>query len=170
MAKSHQKNAAARARAGKLSAQRTMLSSSTSDPNVETNGKGERLDDNLKSDCRCTARAGETDCIEISSDSGSDCGYEGGVNNDWHDSDFEDSESSADEWSDSNEELEEISEEDLPPIKVPDIFLAMKTADIWKEAERNRQFGYNGISVRTKFRRAKEAREREEERQKAKVS
>jgi hypothetical protein len=108
--------------------------------------------------------------IEVDSDSEYDCGYEGGVNCQWSDTEYDGTDS---EWSDSDgdslaeldgDELEanlrELREEvEAPgaPSKYAQIS-TKKSALEWKKAEGNRAMGYTGNSKRTQQRKAKEAR------------
>lgn len=96
----------------------------------------------------------------------------GGVNYVWSES--EDSEyqlETEDEWSDVDENLQEMDEDDLPPIKViPAMFTNSKLEVDWKNVEKNRSLGYTGTSERTMQRQAQKAREREVIRQEAKTS
>lgn len=101
-----------------------------------------------------------------------ECGYEGGIEYECSDMDYSDGDSD-NEWSDQDDELTEMTEEDFPPIKtarIPDIFFTTRTKDDWDSAEMNRRLGYTGTSKRTKERRGMEARRREKVRQDAKVS
>lgn len=151
MTKAHKKKAAARARAAKE--QGTSASTLTL---VPPNG--------------CETINGDP-VIEVDSDS-DDCGYEGGVNYVWSES--EDSEyqlETEDEWLDVDENLQEMDEDDLPPIKViPAMFTNSKLEVDWKNVEKNRSLGYTGTSERTMQRQAQKAREREVVRQEAKTS
>ena len=120
----------------------------------------------------------ETDTcpINISSDSDSDCGYEGGVN-------FSLSKSDSFDYSDA-ESLEELEGEELEanlnelraelkelPIRTKyDLLMEPKTVKDWKKAEENRTLGYTGNSKRTQERRAKDLRDRETFRAKAQTS
>jgi len=120
----------------------------------------------------------ETDTcpIDVSSDSDSDCGYEGGVNCGWSDSDSEDY-SDADSLEElEGEELEANLNElraELKELVIPtkyDQFMEPKAAKDWKKAEKNRTLGYTGNSKRTQERRAKEGRDREASRAEAQTS
>lgn len=108
------------------------------------------------------------------SDTDSDCGYTGGVGNqlplDWDDdgSDEDDSDWDGDL---SDGELSEFGEEEMEEMKkelwkllseesvTPYEEVSMpKGKGVWKKAEKNRDWGYNGLSVRTRERREQEAR------------
>jgi hypothetical protein len=111
----------------------------------------------------------ETDTcpIDVSSDSDSDCGYEGGVNCSWSNLDSEDY-SDADSLEElEGEELEANLNElraELKELGIPtkyDQFIELKTAKDWKEAEKNCTLGYTGHSKQTQEQRAKEGRDRE---------
>ena len=114
-----------------------------------------------------------------SSDPDSDCGYAGGVNCDWSDSDSEydedytDMESledmDGDELDDNLQELKAELEDLFTPTKYDQIMEPKLTTD-WKKAEQNRNLGYSGNSKRTRERRAKEARDREASRTEARTS
>lgn len=153
MVKAAKKQAAARARAGKAAKNKNLRARAPSPENLAHLHKVPFYD--LESD---------------GSEPEIDCGYEGGVNFDCSDYDCSsEGEDSDDEWSE-HEELIELTEEDLPPIKIPDIFFTTKTRSEWIDAESSRRLGYTGLSKRTKERRDKEARDRERLRQNAKVS
>ena len=111
----------------------------------------------------------ETDTcpIDVSSDSDSDCEYEGGVNCSWSDSDSEDY-SDADSLEElEGEELEANLNElraELKGLVIPtkyDQFMELKAAKDWKKAEKSRTLGYTGNSKRTQERRGKESHDRE---------
>lgn len=150
MAKAHKKKAALRARAAK----ELKPSSSSHIP--------------LQVGASACNEGSDSSEAEDSTDS-DDCGYEGGIN--YVCSESEDSEyqlGSEDEWSD--EDLEEINEDDLPPIKIPAIFKDTKMDVDWKNVEKNRSLGYTGTSERTSQRHAQKAREQEVIRKEAKTS
>lgn len=170
MAKTSKKAAAARARAGRAKARSALPPSSLSTP-LKSSSK-------LLTRVLVTANNEEDRITDVTviSDSESDlemdfeCGYEGGVENPGSETEYEPEEVD-EEWSE--EELIEVGEEDLPPILPVEslqVFLGQKTSKEWEEAEKNRKLGYTGTSTRTKQRKAKEAREREEIRKQAKVS
>ena len=110
--------------------------------------------------------------IEVGSDSEYDCDYEGGVNCQWSDTEYDGTDS---EWSDSDgdslaeldgDELEanlrELREE-VEALGAPSKYAQIatkKSALEWKKAEGNRALGYTGNSKCTQQRKAKEAWER----------
>lgn len=168
MAKLHKKEAAARARAAKklktlISAPSTglasVLSSNTASASVQLLPV-----DNLNE--------AENEVEVVDSDSEfEECGYEGGVNCVWSDTeDLEYQLGSEEEVSDVDDDLAEMDEDELPPIVVPNIFLVPTSAMDWENAEKKRSLGYTGTSTRTRQRHAKEAREREKVRNEAKIS
>jgi hypothetical protein len=123
---------------------------------------------------------GNTPAIDISSNSDSDCGYEGGVNCYWSDSDDSDFN---EEYSDADS-LEELEGDELEanllelrteladlgaPTKYDQIMESKLEKD-WRKVEQNRGLGYSGNSKRTQERRAKEARDREASRKEAQTS
>ncbi|KIM89696.1 hypothetical protein PILCRDRAFT_2013 [Piloderma croceum F 1598] len=100
-----------------------------------------------------------TPAINISSDSDSDCGYEGGVNCYWSDSDDSDF---SEEYSDA-ESLEELEGDELEanllelrteltdlgaPTKYDQI-MELKLEKEWRKVEQNCALGYNGNSKQT---------------------
>jgi hypothetical protein len=106
------------------------------------------------------------------------CGYTGGVNVSWSDSES-DYELSEDEWNDSEtESLAELEGDELENnlqslrdedqwLSVPTAYaeiLKKKTTKEWAAAESSRCLGYNGLSNRTGRCHVQKAREREEER------
>jgi hypothetical protein len=110
----------------------------------------------------------DTPCDIIDSDPESDCGYDGGVNCDWSDSnsEYEDytdtdleslEEINADELDDNLHELRAELDDLVTPTKYDQIMDQKLTMD-WTKAEQNRHFGYSGNSKRTREWRAKEAR------------
>ena len=100
MAKKHKKLAAARAREGRAAAR---SSSSTQYPQSPHVIDLENFDFGSESDC-------------------SECGYDGGVEFDWSGSSDDDlEEKSGDEWSDMDDNLEDMDEKDLPPINLPPV-------------------------------------------------
>ena len=123
-----------------------------------------------------------TPAIDISSNSDSDCGYKGGVNCYWSDSDdsdFSDLEECSD--ADSLEELEGDELEanllelrtELADLGAPtkyDQITESKLEKDWRKVEQNRALGYNGNSKRTQEQCAKEACNREASRKKARTS
>lgn len=116
--------------------------------------------------------------INISSDLNSDCGYEGGVNCDWSDSDSEydedytDTESledmDGDELDDNLQELKAELDDLFTPTKYDQIMEPKLTTD-WKKAEQNRNLRYSGNSKCTQEWRVKEAHNREASRTKART-
>ena len=147
MTKADKKKAAARARAGKV-----LKHSSHSKTQIL-----------LVSDAKD---------IETDSDDNYDCGYEGGIDCVWSE-DGSDSEVESDNgWSDASvdDDLIEVDEGELPPVKIPEIFTNPKMPINWKKAQSNRKLGYTGTSVRTRQRHDQQAREQEEFRQQAKTS
>jgi len=129
--------------------------------------------------------------IVVDVDSSSECGYTGGVDVDSEDSDDEYDEGGqmTSEWelSDSDslnelegDELEENlqmlqaeAEAEVARLEKPSAFeqiLKPVTSTYWKRAEENRSLGYNGLSKRTKERRAQQARTAEKRREEAKNS
>jgi len=96
--------------------------------------------------------------IDVSSDLDLDCGYEGGVNCSWSDSDSEDY-SDADslkqlEGEELKANLNELRAElkELVISMKYDQFMELKAAKDWKIAEKNRILGYTGNSKRTQER------------------
>jgi hypothetical protein len=152
MAKKSQKEAAARARAQRLA---QIPRKQTTTPEAEWAQP-------------CT----DTPDLPMESDLESDCQYVGGVNHDYSDtSDDEDWSDSESNCSESLSELEgseledslqglqaEVS--DLDALSKFEKFLMPKSAGEFKKAEKDRGLGYTGLSLRTKQRREKEARER----------
>ena len=129
---------------------------------------------------RLVAQDHNTIPCDINSDPDLDCGYDGGVNYDWSDSDSEyedytdtDSESleemDGDELDDNLREWRAELDDLVAPTKYDQIMEQKLTMD-WRKAEQNRNFGYSGNSKRTQERRAKEARDREVSRAKARTS
>ena len=113
-----------------------------------------------------------------------ECGYTGGVNVSWSDSES-DYKLSEDEWNDSEtESLAELEGDELENnlqslreeaqwLSVPTAYaeiLKKKTTKEWAVAKSSHCLGYNGLSDRTEHRRVQKAREREEERKNAKKS
>lgn len=108
-----------------------------------------------------------------------ECDWDGTVNRcSLSDSDFEwtDSESDADDESETEyselegdglvESLQKSLEEELESLKKLTPYEVLEqdiSGKIWKRAEQNRGFGYSGRSDRTKRRHAKKARDKEEE-------
>ena len=115
-------------------------------------------------------------------DSESDCEYEGGVNCDSSDDEYDPTDSD-ENWS-SDESLAELEGDELEAnlqalhqeVKswdAPSAFkemMAPKDAKDWKKVEANRALGYMKNSTRTKERRRKEGRERAAFQEKAKTS
>ena len=113
-----------------------------------------------------------------------DCGYEGGVDCESSDDEYDPTVDSDEDWSDDEslaelegDELEAnlcaLREEEAESLDAPNAFRQMmvrKDAKEWKKAEGNRAFGYTMNSTRTQERRRKEARERAAFREKAKTS
>jgi hypothetical protein len=116
-------------------------------------------------------------------DSESDCGYEGGVNCEPSDDEYDPTTDSDEDWSD-DESLAELEGDELEAnlhalreeaesLDAPTAFRQMmvpKDAGEWKKAEGNRALGYTKNSTRTQERRRKEARERAAFREEAKIS
>ena len=113
-------------------------------------------------------------------DSDSDCGYKGGVNCYWSDSDDSDF---SEEYSDADS-LEELEGDELKanllelrteladlgaPTKYDQI-MESKLENDWRKVEQNYALGYNGNSKWTQERRAKEACDREASHKKAQTS
>ncbi|KAJ7697544.1 hypothetical protein B0H16DRAFT_1749993 [Mycena metata] len=111
-------------------------------------------------------------------DSDSDCEYEGGVNvelsdDDYdpeleHDSDFTDS-----DLSEFDEEIIEALKKEFEVLLKPTPFEELnhaKSKKDWSKAEASRSLGYNGLSERTHYRHNAEARTRELKRTEAKAS
>ena len=91
----------------------------------------------------------DTCLIDISSDSDSDCGYEGGVSYSWSKSDSEDYSNAESLEELEGEELEANLNELRAELKEPiplkyDLVMAPKTAKDWKKAEKNCTLGYTG--------------------------
>ena len=103
-----------------------------------------------------------------------ECGYTGGVNVSWSDSEG-DYEPSEDEWNDSEtESLAELEgdglennlqglREEAQWLSVPTAYaeILKKTMKEWAVAESSRCLGYNGLSDRTERHRVQKAREKE---------
>jgi len=176
MARKYQREAAARARAGRAAARATAASNS---PPVF---------DNLAGWDSETPGADHTAPIFVDSGSESDCGYTGGVNCYWEDSDYEpdcpgtdssqgqsdcDTESLSEfEGDDLEINLEELRAE-LDLLEAPSKYAQItgwKSVKEWKKVEKNRALGYTGTSQRTQQRKAKEARERATFRKEAQIS
>ena len=100
-----------------------------------------------------------------------DCGYEGGVDCESSDDEYDPTVDSDEDWSDyeslaelEGDELEAnlcaLREEEAESLDAPNAFRQMmvpKDAKEWKKAEGNRAFGYTMNSTRTQERRRKEA-------------
>ncbi|CAK5284583.1 unnamed protein product [Mycena citricolor] len=126
----------------------------------------------------------EIDFLDLSHEDDWDIGYEGGVEAPVEcDFDSEDEDYAVQDSDFTDSELSEFDEEMLEGIATKlaalrdesgsrsttgSLKMGMSTAE-WKKAEAVRKLGYLGNSERTRFRKAKEAREREEQRQAAKV-
>jgi hypothetical protein len=116
-------------------------------------------------------------------DSESDCGYEGGVDCESSDGEYDPAANSDEDWSD-DESLAEFEGDELEAnlralreeadsLDAPTAFRQMmvpKDAKEWKKAEGNRAFGYTKNSTRTQERRRKETQERAALREDAKTS
>lgn len=119
--------------------------------------------------------------VESESESESECEYEGGVNHILSEPDLHAAEPCDNErMSDTDESLEELEgtdlEENLKALRV-DVgsggyakVAAPKTVKTWQKAEKNRALGYTGTSKRTQQRHAKQAREHEQARESAQKS
>ena len=121
-----------------------------------------------------------TDHVLFSSEPESDCGYTGGVDcsisdtesdSEWIDSGSGDSDGSISEFcgQELEENLREIREEVevLHAASPYALIMGKKLKKDWRKVERNRALGYTGNSVRSKQRHAKDARERELQREAA---
>ena len=119
---------------------------------------------------RLVAQDHNTIPCDINSDPDLDCGYDGGVNYDWSDSDSEyedytntDSESleeiDGDELDDNLYEWRAELDDLVAPTKYDQIMEQKLTMD-WTKAEQNHKLGYSGNSKCTKEWRAKEAHDR----------
>jgi hypothetical protein len=171
MAKKHQKAAAARARANRHKPKH--ISPPTEiilePPAVETS-----IDE-----------FGDLATNPIDVDWEYDCGYEGGVNRDDSETEYQPGTSSEDSESDA-ESLDELSGDELEwnlqqqrellvEVSVftrPTLYSHItnpKTTCQWAKAEKNRALGYNGQSGRSKRRKDKDARDREEFRKQART-
>jgi hypothetical protein len=118
-----------------------------------------------------------------SENSESDCGYEGEVNCDSTDDEYDPTDDLDDGWS-SDESLAELEGDELEANlqalhkeakswNAPTAFkvmMAPKDANDWKKAEANRTLGYTKNSTRTQERRRKEEREQTAFQAKAKTS
>jgi hypothetical protein len=170
MGRKDKREAAARATAARMAAFYTRNNTHNSPPTPESHFD---IEDIVIMD----------DSIPIIVDSDSDCGYDGGVNYYWSDSDSDEylDENSGISDTESLEELEGVAlEENLAGLKVEleelaaatqyEQIMGPKSEKQWKRVEKNRSLGYTGISQRTQQRKAKEAREREELRVQNRVS
>jgi hypothetical protein len=111
------------------------------------------------------------DRIEWGDDDNDDCGYDGGVSTFFSDDDEyapdgdSDSEFTESDLSDFDEDILEALKTELAslakPATVNDALGKSKSKKDWKKAEANRSLGYNGLSIRTIQRHAKDARDRE---------
>ena len=113
-----------------------------------------------------------------------DCGYEGGVDCESSDDEYDPTVDSDEDWSD-DESLAELegdeleanlcalhSEEETEYLHVPNAFRQMmvpKDAKEWEKAEGNWAFGYTMNSICTQERRRKEAQKQAASREKAKT-
>lgn len=166
MVKAAKRKAAARAREGRAKARLRALQTPTNLPTIHEGSEAVIIID-----------------LDQSSDMGSDCeqdvacGYTGGVNYTWSDTESESSDTEGEGWAD--EELTDLEEDDLPPVQ-PQLEQPLHTpsqtmfgqlsAQQWADAEANRALGYNGLSRRTQQRKDQKARKEHEEREKAKAS
>jgi hypothetical protein len=116
------------------------------------------------------------DIDDADTESDWDCGYDGGVGHNM-------SENETEAWTDDDdasnaESLCELEGEELEAnFRVLmaegtpfEMFHAKKTAQEWKKAERNRNLGYNGLSLRRRQEIAKKAKEDAATRKAAKTS
>lgn len=171
MSKKHQKAAAARARAN-----RHKLKTSTPPPETISEPLAETFVDSFD----------DLAAVAIDVDWEYDCGYEGGVNREDSDTEYQPGSSSDDSQWDA-ESLDELSGDELESnlqqqrellaevaaLTVPTPYsqiMVPKTKDQWARAEQNRALGYTGSSMRSKRRNAQDARDREEFRKKARTS
>ncbi|KAJ7837307.1 hypothetical protein B0H13DRAFT_1912558 [Mycena leptocephala] len=115
---------------------------------------------------------------DFANDSGREFGYEGGVNIDEsngeyqpdseHESNFTDS-----DLSEFDEEIIEALKKEFEALSKQNPFFELshsKSKKDWSKEEANRSLGYNGLSERTGYRRAAQARDRNEQREVAKTS
>ncbi|KAJ7267175.1 hypothetical protein C8J57DRAFT_1228787 [Mycena rebaudengoi] len=113
-------------------------------------------------------------------DDDDDCGYDGGVSTFFSDNDEyapdgdSDSEFTESDLSDFDEDILETLKTELAslakPATVNDALGKSKSKKDWKKAEANRSLGYNGLSIRTIQRHAKDARDRETHREEVEKS
>ncbi|KAJ6483107.1 hypothetical protein C8R45DRAFT_931736 [Mycena sanguinolenta] len=116
------------------------------------------------------------DCDWDSGDS--DCEYEGGIQDclpsesedyPWTDSDDSGTDN---DLSDFDEEMIQELQEELASLSKPTPYAkltAQRSKNEWKQVEKNRSLGYNGQGRSTKFLKEKEARDRLQTREKAKI-
>ena len=170
MVKAAKRKAAARAREGR--AAKARLRAAPDQPVQRTAIASEALpqlhrDTMIRSKPAIIIDLDQLEDIESDSEAEIECGYTGGVNHTWSDEE----ESDIDE-EDRDEELTELGEKDLPPVQhIPEqVLFGQISAQQWREAQRQRRLGYNGLSIRTKQRKEQKARKEREERLRAKTS
>jgi hypothetical protein len=111
--------------------------------------------------------------IFVDSDSEAECRYQGGINHYITSDDGTDSESE-DGRDAGYETVSEFGEDEITEMREKaDLYTQIqfpKTAKHWKKVEANQRLGYSGHSARTGQQHAKEARERQEQRNETKNS